>query len=305
MKEHGSRCGGTDAGLDRRGALGRLGAVGLMGSVGTGVLMPMGRENEALAASAVCVVSASETQGPYPLLSVLDNPNLVRRDITEGKSGIPLSLTLKVVDADRGCVAVPGAIVYIWHCDAQGEYSGYDVSQNGNHAGETFLRGVQVADAQGRVNFRTIFPGWYTGRFTHIHIQIHAPGITLSSSGAALLTTQLTFPAATIQAVYNVSTLYPHGQNTSVPTWQSDQVFGNGIGSELAPTSGSVLSGLAAGLVIGLSTTSTSPASGDSGSSGGGGQPGGTPPSGMPPAGTPPSGPLQAILPSVLPVETL
>lgn len=273
----------------RRGAIGKLGAIGLMGSVGAGALMPMGRDNEALAASSVCVVSASETQGPYPLLTVLDNPNMVRRDITEGKSGIPLSLTLKVVDFDNGCAPVPGAIVYIWHCDASGEYSGYNVTQNGNHAGETFLRGVQLADANGRVNFRTIFPGWYTGRYTHIHIQVYAPNVALSSTGSALITTQLTFPAATIQAVYNFSTLYPHGQNTSVPTWQSDQVFGNGIGSELAPTSGTVLSGFAAGLVIGLSTQSTSSASGDNGSTSG--APGGTPPSGTPPTGTPPGMP--------------
>ncbi len=279
-----------DADIDhhRRGAMGKLGAVGLLGAVGTGTLMPMGREDEALAASAVCVVSADETQGPYPLLSILDNANMVRRDITEGKSGIPLSLTLKVVDFDNGCTPVAGAAVYIWHCDAGGAYSGYNVTQNGNHAGETFLRGVQLTDANGRVNFRTIFPGWYTGRYTHIHIQVYAPNTALSSSGSALVTTQLTFPTSVIQAAYNFSTLYPHGQNTSVATWQADQVFGNGIGSELAPTSGTVLNGFAAGLVIGLSATATSSASGDNGSTGG--MPGGTPPTGTPPTGTPPTG---------------
>ncbi len=277
----------------RRLAIGRLGALGMMGTVSAGALFPIGKEDEALAASSVCVVSAQETQGPYPLSIVLDNPNMVRRDITEGKSGIPLTLTLKVVDYDNGCAPLAGAAVYIWHCDASGAYSGYNVTQNGNHEGETFLRGIQLTNAEGKVTFRTIFPGWYTGRYTHIHIQVFAPNTTLSSSGAALATTQLTFPASVIQSVYNVSTLYPNGQNTSVTSWSADQVFGNGIGSELAATSGQISKGLAAGLVIGMSTTTTSPASGDNGAAGGapGVPPGGTPPSGTPPTGTPPSGP--------------
>ncbi len=142
----------------RRRALGRLGALGALGSVGAASLAPVGQDDEALAAS-LCVVSAQETAGPYPLSQVLDMASIVRRDITEGKAGIPLTLTLRIVDFDQGCTPLVGAAVYIWHCDAAGEYSGYTSGENGAHSGETYLRGVQITNAQGKVTFKTIFPG--------------------------------------------------------------------------------------------------------------------------------------------------
>jgi len=111
----------------RRAALGALGAVGAASLAacrsaaskpapvaGSDATAAASRVEAALAnaSTAACVITAVETAGPFPLVSVLDNPALVRRDITEGKTGIPLTLTLKIVDHDKACAALSGAAVY-------------------------------------------------------------------------------------------------------------------------------------------------------------------------------------------------
>ncbi len=98
-----------------------------------------------------CVLTPEQTEGPYYI------PNeKVRRNITEGKPGAPLTLRLAVVDAST-CKPIKGAAVDIWHCDAGGVYSGFGQG-SGNR---TFLRGIQKTDAEGIAIFRTIYPGWY------------------------------------------------------------------------------------------------------------------------------------------------
>jgi protocatechuate 3,4-dioxygenase beta subunit len=98
-------------------------------------------------------VTPTETIGPYP--SLVD---LFRSDIREGKSGTLLALTIRVVNANSGCSAVPNANVEIWHVDAAGDYSQY-----GTQATQTFLRGIQTTNSSGEVTFTTIYPypGWY------------------------------------------------------------------------------------------------------------------------------------------------
>lgn len=126
--------------------------------------------NTPTSGSAACAVSPAETRGPYPdTVGMINNSSFFRRDITEGKPGIPLTLTLTVVNVNSACAAVSGVQVEIWQCDATGNYSEY--SQPGfNGTGQTFLRGVQTTDANGQVTFNTIYPGWYGGRATHIHV---------------------------------------------------------------------------------------------------------------------------------------
>src|SRR5258705_4715165 len=51
-----------------------------------------------------------------------------------------------------------------------------------NTVGQTFLRGHQITDSNGAVTFKTIIPGWYSGRTVHIHVMIR----TLATSGAVL-----------------------------------------------------------------------------------------------------------------------
>ena len=89
--------------------------------------------------SAACVVSPSETIGPYPSLQYF-----VRSDIREGKAGLPLVLGVKVVNTSNSCAPVPGAVVDIWQCDGGGNYSQYGSERN-----LTYLRGLQTTGGDG------------------------------------------------------------------------------------------------------------------------------------------------------------
>ena len=111
-----------------------------------------------------CVLAPEQTEGPY----YIDN-DLIRRDITGGKEGVPLELRLQVLQASS-CEPIENATVEVWHCDALGSYSGVN-GQGGN-----FLRGGQRSAKNGEATFRTIYPGWYQGRTTHIHVKVHVGG---------------------------------------------------------------------------------------------------------------------------------
>jgi protocatechuate 3,4-dioxygenase beta subunit len=143
-------------------------------------------KGEADAGNPDCIVTPALTEGPYYL-----NLNLVRQDITEGKAGAPLSLTIKLVQA-TSCTPITGAAVDVWHCDALGLYSGEAAN---NTVGKTFLRGTQLTDANGEVTFDTIYPGWYSGRTVHIHAKAH-----LSSN--RIVTTQFVFPDGLTDTVF-------------------------------------------------------------------------------------------------------
>jgi protocatechuate 3,4-dioxygenase beta subunit len=174
---------------------------------------------------------------------MLSNPAFVRQDITEGKSGLPLTLALTIVNVNKSCAAVTNASVEVWQCDAAGNYSEY--SQPGyDGTGQTFLRGVQLTDSSGRVTFRTIYPGWYMGRATHIHIEVFV-------NGAAVKTTQMAFPEDVSSGVYRTGVYASHGQNTTSNS--GDNVFSDGTQSELATLSGDTISGYTATLSIGIS----------------------------------------------------
>jgi protocatechuate 3,4-dioxygenase beta subunit len=190
-------------------------------------------------ASASCETIPDETAGPYPdKTGMLDNAAFFRQDVTEGKAGVPLALTLTVVDATAKCAPIADAIVEIWHCDKDGTYSEY-----GAGAGATFLRGLQRTDASGQVRFTTIYPGWYQGRATHIHIEVYI-------AGASRKTTQMAFPEAVNAKVYSESSLYTNGPNPMSNA--ADMVFGDGDALELASVAGDVTNGYAAALLIGV-----------------------------------------------------
>ena len=137
-----------------------------------------------------CTLLPEAMAGPFPL-----DEQFVRRDITEGYPGHPMRLGLRVLD--RGCAPVPGAAVEIWHTDATGDYSAFADAGGGKDEAEgtTFLRGTQIADDGGIVEFLTVYPGWYRGRAVHIHVRVHI-------DGAALLTSQLYFDEAYTESVY-------------------------------------------------------------------------------------------------------
>lgn len=118
---------------------------------------------------AACVLSPEQTEGPYYVAG-----EALRRDITEGRPGTPLRLSL-AVQSVPACRPVNGATVELWHADAGGEYSGF----GGASANRTFLRGGQRTGVRGIAVIDTIFPGWYQGRSTHIHVKVHAGGDTV------------------------------------------------------------------------------------------------------------------------------
>lgn len=144
-----------------------------------------------LVTPSVCLLTPETTAGPFYL-----DEALVRRDIREGRPGLPLALHLQVVSAD--CEPIAGARVDVWHCDAAGNYSGFagqGSDRIANTRGETFLRGSQITDAGGQVRFQTIYPGWYRGRTVHIHHRVFLDARTV-------LTSQIFFPEAATDAVF-------------------------------------------------------------------------------------------------------
>lgn len=193
--------------------------------------------------SSTCAVTPSETEGPYPdKTGMINNSAFYRRDVTEGKPGLPLMLVLTVVNANSGCSAVANANVEIWHCDAAGNYSEY--SQPGfDGTGQTFLRGVQTTDSNGQVTFTTIYPGWYMGRATHIHVDVFV-------NRSLVKTTQVAFPETTTASVYSSGVYASKGQNPTSNT--SDNVFSDGTQSEMATLTGITSSGYTASLTIGI-----------------------------------------------------
>ncbi|WP_347260943.1 intradiol ring-cleavage dioxygenase [Rudaea sp.] len=221
------------------------------GQTGDITLQRTGSTPSACTFGAACALIPSETDGPYPLYSILSNTALQRRDITDGKTGAPLKLILRLIDVNNSCAPITNAAIYIWHCDKDGVYSGYANQTGGvNATGQSFLRGIQVTDASGQVVFDTIYPGWYSGRITHIHIQAYLDD-TLRQ-GAAVITTQMAFPLDVTKAVYN-STLYAaHGQNTSVTSFAQDNVFSDGTTYEMATIAGDVANGYVATLTLGI-----------------------------------------------------
>lgn len=201
-------------------------------------------------ATTSCHLIPSETDGPYPLYTVLANSAMIRSSIQETKTGVPLTVELTLVNVNGSCAVIPNAYVYIWHCDRAGEYSGYSSSQNGSHAGETFCRGIQRTDSSGKVTFTTIYPGWYAGRITHVHFQVYLS--TLSQS-AVTVTSQFGFPQDITYAVYDSSLYSSHGQNTSVTSFAADNIFSDGTQYQIVSISGSVEAGYTAKLIVGVS----------------------------------------------------
>ncbi|MBT0668394.1 intradiol ring-cleavage dioxygenase [Novosphingobium profundi] len=221
--------------------------------------------------SSTCIADPSETNGPYPAdgtnnasgstSNVLTVSGVVRSDIrssfigsTTTASGVALEIELELVDVNTGCAPIEGAAIYIWHCDADGKYSLY----SSGITTESYLRGVQVTDAEGKVTFTTIYPACYSGRWPHIHFEIFLDGLTSASTGrTADLISQLAMPAAINTAVFTGDTRYTASiANYNAVSLSSDNVFGDNTSAQnaqMTPTvSGSLSSGYSATAVIGI-----------------------------------------------------
>lgn len=234
------------------------------------------------AASGVDGEIPDETAGPYPGdgsngPDVLEESGIVRQDIRSSidggatADGVPLTFELTVLDLANGGVPFAGVAVYAWHCTATGEYSMYSPGLED----VTYLRGVQVADADGRVSFTSIFPGCYSGRWPHIHFEVYPDAAAINDAANAIATSQLALPEAACAAVYALPAYDGSSRNLSQITLDSDMVFGDDGGAlQLASIAGDAGSGYRASLMVGVDTT-TAPTggAGPQGGPGGGGRP--------------------------------
>lgn len=176
--------------LNRRDVLKSIGGAGLAAAFGTRALSLLSEDAEA---ATTCLLTPEVTEGPYWV-----ETTLTRRNITEGKAGLPLVIRFTVLNA-RTCKPIGNADVEIWHCDALGNYSAV------NGATTRFLRGHQKSNAAGKAEFLTIFPGWYRGRTPHIHMKVSVGGNTIHTG-------QIFFSEKITAAVYKQAPYASHGQ---------------------------------------------------------------------------------------------
>ena len=218
-----------------------------------------GAATTAVTSSAACTKIPEETAGPYPGdgtngPNVLTQTGVVRSDIRSSFSssntvakGVPLTIALTIVDRST-CKPVAAAVVYLWHCDMGGSYSMY--SQGVTN--ENYLRGVQETDASGIVTFKSIFPAAYSGRWPHIHFEIF-PSLAVATNGKfKKATSQLALPEDTCKLVFATAGYEQSVRNLAQSSLKSDNVFSDGWDTQTPTITGSVASGFAAALNVGV-----------------------------------------------------
>lgn len=189
-----------------------------------------------------------ETGGPYPAdgtngVNVLTASGIVRHDLTASfggasgvAEGVPTTVSLTIVDMNGDTVKpYAGAAVYLWHCDREGRYSMYDDEIKD----ENYLRGVQIADADGKLSFTTIFPAAYSGRWPHMHFEVYADEAAATSASTKLRTSQIAIPEDVCNKVYATSGYERSVQNMQQTTLDSDMVFSDGYSLQMAKATGS------------------------------------------------------------------
>ncbi|WP_149826243.1 intradiol ring-cleavage dioxygenase [Streptomyces tailanensis] len=208
---------------------------------------------------AACETIPNETAGPYPGdgsngVNVLKESGVVRSDITKSfgsasgvAEGIPLTITLTVVDQASGCeTPKEGAAVYLWHCDREGNYSLYSEGVTE----ENYLRGVQETDDKGQVTFTSIFPACYTGRWPHIHFEVYGSLDDATAAQNIVATSQLAFPKDVCDTVFATDGYSQSVQNLSQLSLETDNIFSDGYDQQLATIEGSTDKGYTATLTV-------------------------------------------------------
>ncbi|WP_404365498.1 hypothetical protein [Marinobacter sp.] len=232
-------------------------ALGCLAAAGAAVLLP-GRSSHA-GNDAACQLINRESAGPFVAdgsngPDVLTSPAVFRSDIrpnldgSNPQPGVKFLLQMSVVDVSRDCAPMAGAAVYLWHCNADGDYSGYPGMGQDARSGSTFLRGVQVTDSSGQVRFRTIYPGRYPGRATHFHARIYQD----ESFNTPLRTTQFAFDDARTSQVYAASSAYQESGAARAVTNDQDFLFRDGFENQLLELSGDSESGYGGSIVVGV-----------------------------------------------------
>jgi len=241
--------------LGRRRMLGLLAGAGLLTAAGCG-----GPGGPPAAGGGGSVAHGAEgeipqeTAGPYPGdesngPNVLAESGVVRQDIRSSfgslsgtAEGVPLTIDMTITDVSGA--ALPGAAVYVWHCNRSGGYSLYDIED------QNYLRGVQVADDTGKVRFTSIFPAAYAGRWPHIHFEVFSAADQATMGQNAITTSQIALPEAICREVYATAGYEDSVGNLAETSLASDNVFSDGADSQLATVTGSVAAGLTAALTV-------------------------------------------------------
>lgn len=261
----------TELSEQRGRAWGRRGLLGLMGGLGAAAVAgcaddsgttPTGSPSST---SSSAVPSASgeipeEAAGPFPGdgsngPNVLAETGIVRSDITTSfgsasgvAGGVPTKVRLRVYDLSGDDVTpLAGAAIYVWHCDREGRYSLY--SDGVTEA--NYLRGVQEADDDGWLEFTTVFPGCYAGRWPHLHFEVYESLAKATNAENKLRTSQLALPQDVCDEVYgNVEGYEQSVSNLAQLTLDTDGIFSDGYSLQLARVTGSVDEGYTATLNV-------------------------------------------------------
>jgi protocatechuate 3,4-dioxygenase beta subunit len=225
--------------LSRREALGIFGATGvvLLGGCGD----KMGTEGGTFTSG--CTLTPEQGEGPFYV-----DEGLLRSDITDGQTGVPLRLGITVVKAST-CQPIANAAVDVWSANRNGVYS--DESQEGT-TGQKFLRGVQLTDSSGNVQFTTVYPGWYPGRTCHVHVKVRIGGTTsvdtyASGGSRSVHGGQMFFPSAFNAALRSV---YTENTNTFINNDDDGVYTLQGGAASLLTLSGSLAAGFSAGITL-------------------------------------------------------
>jgi protocatechuate 3,4-dioxygenase beta subunit len=245
-------------------SLGRRGLMALFGGVGAvAVTGCAGEEKTGTdAASRQAVTDGEipeETAGPFPAdgsngVDVLSESGVVRQDITASfgagsatAQGVSLRLRLRVYDLQGEDISVlAGAAIYVWHCDREGRYSMYSSGVEG----ENYLRGVQVADPKGWVEFTTVFPGAYPGRWPHVHFEVYPSLDDATRASGKLRTSQLALPEEASREAYGAAGYDASAAHLSETPLEKDIVFADGHSLQMATTTGDNEQGWVASLNV-------------------------------------------------------
>jgi protocatechuate 3,4-dioxygenase beta subunit len=256
--------------MDRRRVLKGIGLAGI--SLGIAACAPGAGSSPTTSASAASGGSSSaavatdctteipeETAGPFPGdgsngPDVLSQSGVVRKDITSSfgssttvATGVPLTIRFAVLDLANACEPYAGAAIYAWHCDQAGRYSMYTQGVEN----ENYLRGVQEAGDDGIVEFTSVFPAAYSGRWPHVHFEVYPSLEAATSSGNTIATSQIALPRDTCDEVYATPGYEQSVSNMNGASLERDMVFADDGGvHQLGTMSGSVADGLVVELAV-------------------------------------------------------
>lgn len=242
--------------VNRRRVLALFGGAGPAALVGCGT--PDAAPGSPAAAAGALKPIPDETAGPYPGdgsngPNILTESGIVRSDVRSSfgtgsgtAKGVPLTITLTVRDTTRNDAAYAGAAVYLWQCDIDGNYSMY----SDGIKDQNYLRGVQEADATGKVTFTSVYPGVYPSRWPHVHFEVYPNLTEATTAGDPVATSQLAFPRDVCDVVYATDGYRSSVTNLARMTLEDDMVFSDGHDAQLAELTGDVNSGYTAALTV-------------------------------------------------------